>query len=64
MNKMTSNKSSARHEQYRGSCCARFFRNIVAFVGHAISVCLIFVALLALLRLIMQKTEHVDFSID
>ena len=61
MAKTTACKSYSRHEQYRGSCRVRFFKNVFAFVGHAVTVCLIFVGLLALLRLIMQYTEHVDF---
>ena len=59
MSSMTRHESSSRHEHNRGASCARTFDNIVIFVGHALVVCLIFVDVLALRRLIVQpRTEH------
>ena len=58
MHSISSRKSTARHEQYRGAFCARTFNNVAVFVRHAFVVCLIFIDVLALRRLIVQpRTE-------
>ena len=60
MTSMTRHESSSRHEHNRGASCARFFNNVAVSVGHTLDVCLIFIDVLALLRLIrLQRTEPV-----
>ena len=58
----STHKSNMRNNSSRGDFCARTFDNIVIFVGHALVVCLIFVDVLALRRLIVQpRTEQAVF---
>ena len=65
MNSIFTHKSNTRNDCSHGANCAcasraRTFYNVAVSVGHALVVCLIFIDVLALRRLIVQpRTELV-----